>query len=272
MRHAWLIIAHNEFAVLQHLISLLDDERSDFYLHFDAKVKNLPSITVEKGRLFILNNRVDVRWGTVSQLEAELLLLETAHQSGPYAHYHILSGVHLPLKPFDRLMQFYDEHSDEEIVRFWPEDAGDADFKLRRFHFPIRDFKSPVRWRRNLCQRIWTAVLKVQKILGIRHLRSCNFRKTDQWLSVTEVACNYLVRHKDNILKKYRWAFCPDEYFVASELLSHRDHPFRFYDCQQLLFVEFDRESPKLIPLSQLKELRETPYWWARKFTGRDAD
>ena len=106
MRHAWLIIAHNEFAILQHLVSLLDDERSDFYLHFDAKVKELPSITVEKGRLFILNNRVDVRWGTVSQLEAELLLLETAHQSGPYAHYHILSGVHLPLKPFDRLMQF----------------------------------------------------------------------------------------------------------------------------------------------------------------------
>ncbi len=272
MRHAWLIIAHNEFAILQHLISLLDDERSDFYLHFDAKVKDLPSITVEKGRLFILNNRVDVRWGTVSQLEAELLLLETAHQSGPYAHYHILSGVHLPLKPFDRLMQFYDEHSDEEIVRFWPEDEGDADFKLRRFHFPIRDFKSPIRWRRELCQKAWTAVLKVQKVFGIRHYRNDSFRKTDQWLSITEAACDHLIRSKDSIKKKYRWAFCPDEYFVASELLSHRDHPFRFYDCQQLLFVEFDRESPKLIPLSQLDELRKTPYWWARKFTGRDAD
>ncbi len=53
MRHAWLIIAHNEFSVLQRLISLLDHERSDFFVHIDAKIKELPALTVEKGRLFI---------------------------------------------------------------------------------------------------------------------------------------------------------------------------------------------------------------------------
>lgn len=265
MRHAWLIMAHNEFPVLQHLVSMLDDERSDFYLHFDAKVKDLPTIEIEKGRLFVLKDRIDVRWGTISQLQAELKLLETAHQSGPYAHYHILSGVHLPLKPFDELMQFYDEHSNEEIVRFWPEDEGDAGFKLRRYHFPVRDFKSTVPWRRNLCQKTWTAVLKVQKVFGIHRLKGCSFRKTDQWLSVTEAACSFLIRNKERILRKYRWAFCPDEYFIASELLS--DGQFKLYDCQNLLFVEFDRESPKAFPMNQFNELQKTGYWWARKFT-----
>ena len=266
MRHAWLIIAHNEFAILQHLVSLLDDERSDFYLHFDAKVKELPSITVEKGRLFILNNRVDVRWGTVSQLEAELLLLETARQAGPFGHYHILSGVHLPLKPLDKLIRFYEEHPDEEIMRFWPIDEGDADFKLRRYHFPIKDFKSPVPWRRTLCQRTWTAVIKVQKILGIRHMKDQSFRKTDQWLSLTEAACGYLVENKKEILNKYRWAFCPDEYFIASEL-SHYPERFRLLDCPNLLYVKFDRESPISFPLEDYSKLQDTDYWWARKFT-----
>lgn len=266
MRHAWLIIAHNEFAILQHLVSLLDDERSDFYLHFDAKVKDLPSITVEKGRLFILNNRVDVRWGTVSQLEAELLLLETARQAGPFGHYHILSGVHLPLKPLDKLIRFYEEHPDEEIMRFWPIDEGDADFKLRRYHFPIKDFKSPVPWRRTLCQRTWTAVIKVQKILGIRHMKDQSFRKTDQWLSLTEAACGYLVENKKEILNKYRWAFCPDEYFIASEL-SHYPERFRLLDCPNLLYVKFDRESPISFPLEDYSKLQDTDYWWARKFT-----
>lgn len=262
---AWLIIAHNEFPVLQHLVSILDDERSDFYLHFDAKVKDLPAIEVKKGRLFVLKDRVDVRWGTISQLQAELKLLETARQSGPYTHYHILSGVHLPLKPFDELMQFYDEHPDEEIVHFWPEDKGDADFKMRRYHFPIQDFKNPVPWRKSLCQKTWTAVLKVQKVFRIRHLKDCSFRKTDQWLSVTEAACTFLIRNKGRILRKYRWAFCPDEYFIASELLS--DSRFKFYDCQNLLYVEFDRESPKAFQMNQFNELQKTGFLWARKFT-----
>ena len=265
MRHAWLIMAHNEFLVLQHLISLLDDERSDFYLHFDAKVKDLPSIEVDKGRLFVLKERVDVRWGTVSQLQAELQLLEAAHQSGPYAHYHILSGVHLPLKSVDKLIHFYDEHPNEEVVRFWPENEGDADFKLRRYHFPIRDFKSPILWRKYICRTAWMTILKIQKVFGIRHLKGCSFRKTDQWLSITEVACSFLIKNKGSILRKYKWAFCPDEYFIASELLS--DNQFKLYDCQNLLFVDFDKESPKVIPMSQFNLLLKTEYWWGRKFT-----
>ena len=75
MRHAWLIIAHNEFGILQQLISMLDDARSDFYVHIDKKVKQLPELHAEKGRLTILKKRIDVCWGTVSQIRTELLLL-----------------------------------------------------------------------------------------------------------------------------------------------------------------------------------------------------
>ena len=263
---AWLIIAHNEFEVLQHLVTALDSPESDFFIHFDKKLKFLPEIQVEKGRLVVLEERIDVRWGTSSQLEAELLLLETARQAGPFGHYHILSGVHLPLKPLDELIRFYEEHPDEEIMRFWPIDKGDADFKLRRYHFPIKDFKSPVPWRRTLCQRTWTAVIKVQKILGIRHLKDQSFRKTDQWLSLTEAACTYLVENKKEILNKYRWAFCPDEYFIASELSRYPER-FRMLDCPNLLFVKFDRESPISFPLEDYSKLQDTDYWWARKFT-----
>lgn len=36
--HAYLIIAHNEFEVLQKLVGALDDPRNDIYIHFDKKV------------------------------------------------------------------------------------------------------------------------------------------------------------------------------------------------------------------------------------------
>ncbi len=37
MRHAFLILAHNEFQILRILLSMLDDERNDIYLHIDKK-------------------------------------------------------------------------------------------------------------------------------------------------------------------------------------------------------------------------------------------
>ena len=266
MSHAWLIIAHNEFEVLQRLIDSLDAAESDFYVHIDKKVKELPLLKITKGRLFMLQDRVDVHWGHYSQIQCELLLLETALSGGPYSHYHILSGTHLPLKPLDELLVFYDSHKGEEIMRIWDADEGDADFKLRRYHFPIRYFKSsdrPVRQR--LDNWAWRLNLKVQKTFGIRHHCGETFRKTDNWLSLSEKACAYLVSHKQEILKKYRRSFCGDEYFVATELGKLPE--FRILDCKNLLHVEFQGDTPRTFHTNSLPRLRATGCYWARKFS-----
>jgi hypothetical protein len=39
MKHAYLIIAHNEFKVLKKLVEALDDERSDIFIHWDKKLR-----------------------------------------------------------------------------------------------------------------------------------------------------------------------------------------------------------------------------------------
>ena len=268
MRQAWLIIAHNEFGLLQRLVTMLDADSSDFYVHIDSKVKQLPQLEVSKGRLFLPAERVDVRWGSVSQIEAELLLLQTASANGPYAHYHIISGTHLPLVSVEELTAFYDSHPGEEIVRMWADDPGDADFKLRRRHFPLRHFKYGTPLQRRLCQKTWTAVLRVQRILGLRQYRDCRFYKTDNWLSLSEKGCSYLVWRKKEILRKYRYSFCGDEYFVLSELMSRPDE-FKIYDCKNLLHVEFMGDTPRTFRLQDYTELQKTGCLWARKFTGQ---
>ena len=72
MKHAWLIIAHNEFEVLRLLLEALDDDCNDIYVHLDQKVKEMPELSTVRSRLTVLH-AVDVRWGTVSQLRAEFL-------------------------------------------------------------------------------------------------------------------------------------------------------------------------------------------------------
>lgn len=268
MKHAFLIIAHNEFAVLQLLVNMLDDPQVDIYIHFDKKVRPLPTIRTEKSRLFILNDRIDVKWGSVSQIQTEFLLLGTARKNGPYSHYHIISGTHLPLLPAKELLAFYHQHSGQEIMRCWKEDPGDADFKIRRIHFPLRWYKSPSTAKRVLCQRTWSIVIRIQRILQLRINKKASFHKTDNWLSLTEKACHYLMAHKKEILKKYRWSFCGDEYFVASELYGAKEH-FEICDTPKLLYVDFIKDSPRSIPLGEYDSLKGTGYLWARKFTSQ---
>ena len=43
-RHAYLIMAHNEWELLNTLLSLIDDPRNDIFLHIDKKVKTMPDL------------------------------------------------------------------------------------------------------------------------------------------------------------------------------------------------------------------------------------
>ena len=268
MRHAFLIIAHNEFAVLRRLINMLDHPDVDIYIHFDKKINLIPDIPVKESRLFVLNKRIDVKWGSVSQIQTELLLFETALKNAPYAFYHIISGTHLPLYSLNELLDFYNAHSGHEIMRFWEENPGDADFKLRRIHFPLMWFKDKSRIKRTLCQRTWTVVLRIQRMLHIRINKKDSFYKTDNWLSITEKACRYLVKHQSDILKKYYWSFCGDEYFVASELKT-ADESFVLCDIPNLLYVDFIKDSPRTLHYDEYNSLKQSGYIWARKFSSK---
>ena len=94
-KHAYLIIAHNEFEILKLLVNALDDARNDIYIHFDAKCKDLPNLECNESGLYILQDRIDVRWGDYSQIETEILLFEYAHniqdKTGVnYLYYHLI--------------------------------------------------------------------------------------------------------------------------------------------------------------------------------------
>ena len=56
MKHAFLIMAHNNLEILQTLVSMLDDERNDIFLHIDLKSNMLANhpMSTSKARLFVL--------------------------------------------------------------------------------------------------------------------------------------------------------------------------------------------------------------------------
>ena len=108
MKHAYLIMAHHEFEVLGKLVQALDDERNDIYIHFDKKEKNYPLLKTKYTNLYILQKRTDIRWGHISQIKAEYALFEAAFMQDRYDYYHLLSGVHLPLKSQSYIHHFFE--------------------------------------------------------------------------------------------------------------------------------------------------------------------
>ena len=91
-KHAYLIIAHNEFYLLKQLIEVLDDVRNDLYIHVDKKVKNFDfeeiKRLVKQSQLYF-TKRIKVAWGADSMVKCEYILLKEAFQRR-YQYYHLL--------------------------------------------------------------------------------------------------------------------------------------------------------------------------------------
>ena len=102
MKHAFLIIAHNEYPILEVLLSMLDDERNDIYLHIDKRAvglyQKIKGFKIKKAGFYLIEKNMKVYWGDISLVKVEYLLFETALKNGPYAYYHLLSGADLPIK------------------------------------------------------------------------------------------------------------------------------------------------------------------------------
>lgn len=120
LRHAYLIMAHNNFEILEKQVLLLDSPNADFYIHVDKKAGAFPAealAALPQHSKIVFTDRTDVHWGGYSQIACELLLLKAAFP-GEYDYYHLLSGVDMPIKPRKQIEGFFQMHSGKEFLCF----------------------------------------------------------------------------------------------------------------------------------------------------------
>ncbi|MBR5660178.1 MAG: glycosyl transferase [Bacteroidales bacterium] len=277
MRHAFLILAHNEFEILKLLVSRLDDVRNDIFIHFDRKVAVLPEIKVKEAGLTILEDRKDVRWGGFSMIEAEYALFEAAAAKGPYQYYHLLSGVDLPLKSQDCIHGFFDAHDGKEFIGYtWTEMPREFVRKMRRWHLFPEEFKS-----RNIFKKAFRAgFIRFQEAFGIIRNKNVDFKKGSQWVSITDGMIHYLLDHKDWVRKTFRNTFSPDELVVQTlcRMSPFRDNIFNTTDdatgCMRAISWRENPGSSEMVLKDWSAEdyglLKESPALFARKFNSSD--
>ena len=271
MKHACLILAHNEFEILQTLVQCLDDPRNDIYVHIDRKVGTLPELRAEHAGMHVLNERVDVRWGDYSVVEAEFALFAAAQKNGPYAYYHLLSGVDLPLKSQDYIHLFFDEHQGQEFIGYTLTEMNpEIVRKVQRWHLFPGDFRN-----RSLLKRALRAAwIRVQEAAGYKRNRRIDFKKGSQWVSVTESMADCFLDHRDWARKVFTHTFCADE-MVFQTLCWHSPMRGKLYnttDDGAGCLREIGWKDGKLVDwgAADYSVLAASPALFARKFNSSD--
>lgn len=279
MKHAYLIMAHSQVEILKVLISMLDDERNDIFLHIDKKsdMLNGATLKVSKARLFVLNQRVDVRWGNLSQIKAEYALFEEALKHGPYAYYHLISGQDLPIKSQDYIHQFFDKYQGKEFVgiNHGEEFEWDCRRKMMRYWFLTKFTRSKYHLLNEITKRLnkYISIL----IALLIHREKMDFAKGANWISITQKCVEYIISQKAFVLKRFNYTFCPDEFFVQTLVWNHPELRQALYSttdeyegCMRL--IDWKRGNPYVWTINDKEELYASNRLFARKFDSQHMD
>lgn len=272
MRHAFLIIAHDNFSVLGRLVSALSHPDIDIYLHLDAKVKSIPAFDKEYPHLHILSNRVDTRWGDISQIETEYVLFEAALQKGGYSFYHIISGTHFPLMPVDRILRFFDTVEGKVVFHNLCVSTSRQEwFKVRSYNILTRYYGYGAESVRRTCQVINRLCHDLQKTLRIERNRQLSFHKASNWASFPEEAVRLLIDKKPLVMKIFKYSFCGDEYF-APTILMDSDLRDKIVNCDKYLKLEMGEANPRVLRIDDYDNLAGSGCLFARKFNDDNLD
>lgn len=271
MKHSYLILAHNDVPLLQALVSCLDDDRNDIYVHWDLKSGPIPEIATAKSGLCFIEDRVNVNWGAYSMVVAEYNLFKAACKNGPYQYYHLLSGADLPIKSQDYIHQVCDDSGNTEFIAFAEATESELDYRVQHFFLFQDSFKGAGFIKRVLRK----AFVKVQDLFKY-HRTDVSVRKGSQWCSVTQAFVDYILSKEDEVKKVFSHTFCPDELFIQT-LCANSPFYERVKEAESefdgnLRYIKWTDGALLPITMDDIPLLRSSDRWFARKFSGRDKD
>ena len=279
MKHAYLIMAHNEPYILERILKLIDDERNDIYIHIDKKWKNFDfqyfKDLVKKSNLYF-TERLDVRWGSDKQIECELILFKTASNNDKYEYYHLLSGVDLPLVHQDKIHDFFEQNKGKEFVIFDDHDniSESALDRVKLYHFLVPWARSKSKFKCWFFGKFHFRSLKLMRKFKVDRTKKYNikFRKGANWVSITDDFVRYILANKKSIKKIFKYSFCADELFVQT-ILYNSDFYSRVFSKQNddymgmKRLIDWNRGQPYVFKTEDYDMIINSDCFFARKFS-----
>lgn len=273
MKHAYLVIAHNEPEILLALLTFLDDKNNDVFLHIDSKADNLYEKIKQqykgKKNIILLSHRMDIRWGGTSQMLLELSLIKFALNYGEYSYIHLLSGVDLPIKPLSYIYNFFENSGRKNFIGF--HQVGEQMDNVNYHHLFIEHLKDKNPLVKVLLAIVRRSVIKLEKYFGFKRKYPYEIRKGPQWFSITQEFATFLISQENQILKIFRYIPCCDEIFMQTIIWNSHfrrtlwDVDDEYRGCMRA--IDWNRGCPYVWQKGDFEELKSSEMLFARKFS-----
>ena len=277
LRHAWLIVTHGNFPILEKQLAFLDSPNADFYIHVDAGVKDFDFEkyrAIPRSSQVVFVDRVKVSWGDYSLTEATLRLLRAAAEGG-CDYYHLLSGVDVPLKSRDYIEQYFADHPGVNFINLERDVISRRNMARVKYYYPFQRWnirnvtlRRCIREATALCQRL-AFVDRTRKLPG-----DFVFQKATEWFSITRGLAEYVLGREEQIREIFHDTFCSDEMFLPTiavnspfkDTIPPADPERRHKNC--LRYIDWQRGNPYTFTDGDYDELIAAgpDYLFARKF------
>ena len=274
LRHAYLIMAHSNFPILEKQLRFLDSENADFYIHVDADSFPFEQyLALPKKSTVTFLERRKVFWGDLTQIECELRLLEAAVK-GRYDYYHLLSGVDVPVKNRLYIEDYFARSSGMNYIKFQAPVISAHNLSRVKYYYPLQKTRFRRRWIRSAMRE---ASVLPQRAFGVDRTKKYPgvvFQKGTNWFDITDELARYVLTQWDAIRGMYRSTCCADEMFLQTLVINSSfvdtlppyafDNDFRAC-CR---YIDWTRGNPYTFGNEDYEELIHTgpDYLFARKF------
>jgi hypothetical protein len=258
-KHALLIQAHQDISYFIKLAKI--QPNVNFYVHMDAKSRDFPKTDLANlANVVLLSDRVSVRWGGFSQIEATLKLFETAFANEDNAYFHLVSGEDVVLQPFEVIEKQWQQRFGFQAMmtcEMAPQYA---------YRFIMDSPHADSNWQRQLTGKIITKLQ--QGVAKVKPYHSAIYFGS-QWFSVTHADWEKIVPFIDEYSDFFRHKLVPDEHFFQTLIAEKLTNQIRLSNDNRRQII-FDKNvnngnSPIYLDLLKLERAKFDGYWFARK-------
>ena len=286
MKHAYLIMAHDNFEQLKLLIKALDHPRTDLFIHIDPKANfsDFEDLKLNATHSYVdVFSSVSVFWSDYSLTECELVLLEKAKSHDVYEFYHLISNADFPTMSQEKILHFFDANIGREFISIsfprnaWPFSSKPYTTETKYYHVLSKYYRTKNKLLNFIVYCIEYFFVSIQFLLRIDRIHGQYFPpKGSEWWSITDEFASYILSKRDWIKRNFKMTRASDEVFACVLAYNSKfrnnlyswDYHSKCHSNQRL--IDWHRGFPYSYKLEDYGEIISTGLPFVRKVDMRN--
>lgn len=267
-KHAFLIIAHNDWPLLSKLLTCLDDKRNSIFIHIDEKSNfEFKDVYEPSESECVYIKKQKVMWGGESLISVEMSLIKAAIEYNHFDYLHLMSGQDLPLKTQDEIHRWFNNHQGGNFIS---QDSNLNNLIINRISKYW--FLQNIAGRRRgilfgLLRRLDRVSVRLQEILKVDRTKKIPMRiyKGDNWFSITGDMAEILLAFETQIRSWFGKGWCADELFLQT--IAYNSSLKDTIVNDSLREIDWKRGNPYIYTVDDKELLLSSKKLFARKFS-----